>query len=323
MNDNPKNLKQLFQFTKLIREWFTNNQFLDVITPPLVHCPGIEPHIHPFKVTNANPKSQLREDYYLHTSPEFFMKRLLSLEFDKIFSLNYVFRDEANSPIHRPQFLMLEWYRRNHLYSQIMQDCQDLIHFLIQKSPKDITPIIPYDCQMKILSMREVFYKFLSVDLYDLLNEDKIISYIQKNHSDIPLPIQKVAWEDYFFLLFLNKIETQLNEIPLLIIKEFPYQLSALSRIKPSDKNVCERFELYINGIEVANAYQELNDIDEQRSRAANQINEKFNLYNYKVPSPNLLFNAIEKGIGESAGIALGVERLLMCLWGTSNPFLT
>jgi lysyl-tRNA synthetase class 2 len=112
---------------KGIRAFFENDGFIDIITPPMVENPGMETHIHPFQVAHA--KSATLSNLYLHTSPEFHMKELISRGFEKIFTLSYAFRDEPNSDNHRPQFLMLEWYRKNAHYTKIMDDCEGLFKF--------------------------------------------------------------------------------------------------------------------------------------------------------------------------------------------------
>src|SRR5688500_2752905 len=112
-----------FEFIQIIRNYFMEQGFLDVLTPPAVENPGMEVHIHPFQLHSV--RSQTNVPLYLHTSPEFCMKELLADEkeqLDNIFSLSYCFRDEPDSPIHRSQFIMLEWYRKNERYEKIMQD---------------------------------------------------------------------------------------------------------------------------------------------------------------------------------------------------------
>ena len=114
-----------------IRTFFKERDFLDVLTPPMVSNPGMEVHIHPFQINKAINKEET--PYYLHTSPEFWMKHLLSEGLEKIFTLNYCFRDEPQSPIHRPQFIMLEWYRAGEHYEKIISDCFDLYKYCHEK----------------------------------------------------------------------------------------------------------------------------------------------------------------------------------------------
>src|SRR3989339_1032692 len=310
-------LYPLFLLTQSIRTFFTQNGFLDIITPPMVKNPGIETHIHPFEVVSA--ANRKTSGSYLHTSPEFHMKELLSWGYEKIFTLGYCFRDENKSPIHRQQFVMLEWYRANSRYESIMEDCEKLLAFCVSEFKRNGIAISgdflssPF-CKMTV---QELFFKFLSVDILSFLEIGKIKKLLLDTFPEAPCPAgDDLAWDDYFFLLFLNKIEPRLKEIPLLILYEYPYHLSALSTIKATDSRVCERFEIYIHGVEIGNCFNELCDINIQKERFHQQHAAKKKLYGYSLPTPQVLFNALERGLPPSAGIAVGVERLMMALTG-------
>lgn len=282
--------------------------------------PGMEVHIHPFQLHSVN-KEELRP-LYLHTSPEFCMKELLASDegFDKIFSLSYCFRDEPDSPIHRSQFLMLEWYRKNERYESIMQDIEGLIAYVIEEGKKRNFPQRLKDQKLIKKTMQELFQEELQIDI---LNYSDIpsIKNLLKNYSDVPVPNVELEWDDYFFLLYLNRIEPVLIKYPLLMITEFPAPLSALSTLKASDPRVCERFEVYINGIELCNCFNELTDANEQRRRFKIQNDLKQKIYHYQLPDPQNFYQTMDKGFPPSAGIALGVERLLHSLFDIENPF--
>ncbi len=314
-------LKQQFTLIQIIRDFFTSQNFTDVLTPPMVPNPGYEAHIHPFSVYSTINKKLTGE--YLQTSPEFYMKHLLSEGFEKIFNISYCFRDEPSSPIHRNQFLMLEWYRTNAYYYQIMDDCEALINFTINELTKKSIKLRRPEMKLQRKTVQEVFDFYLKINILDFNTNEKIRKLITDKFQDVPLPkSDKLSWDDYFFLLFLNKIEPFLkDDFPFLILYEFPEQLSALSTIKKDNQKVCERFEIFINGIELANCFNELRDIKIQEERFLEQNSIKKNLYNYELPRPQILFDALEKGFPESAGIALGVERLLYSLVDTDNPF--
>ena len=317
-----KEIKQKFTLIQTIRNFFLKEGFLDVLTPPIVSHPGIEPHIHPFKVVPAQSSPQkMSRDLFLHSSPEFCMKELLSHGLQKIFTISYSFRDEAKSPHHREQFLMLEWYRAQSHYSKIMEDCENLWSFCHQEFLKRAVESRPLR-----MTIAELFMKHLNMDILEYLDKAKLRDFILKKYPDIPLPNseedQDMIWDDYFFLLFLNKIEPELNNYPFLILYEYPHHLSALSTIKKEDPRVCERFEIYINGIEVANCFNELCDLELQKSRAEKDLTLKQRLYKYSLPRPGLLYRSLERGLPPSSGIALGVERWLMALTQIENPFI-
>lgn len=285
------------------------------MVPPMVENPGMEPHIHSMKVLGAKDNKELG---YLQTSPEFFLKKVLSLkseELKNIFSLTYCFRDEPNSGLHRNQFIMLEWYRTGAHYSQIMKDTEELIKLCSQQFNNPIN-------QIEKKTVNQIFNEILGFSILDYLDCEKLKAYIQKNFDDIHVPQQKLPWEDYFFLLFLNKIEPELKKYPAIFLYEFPAPLAALSTLKPEDTRVCERFEIYCYGIELANCYNELTDLEEQKARFEQQANLKKELYNYQLPSPNEFYQTLERGLPHSAGIALGIERLQMILTNSNDGFL-
>lgn len=289
----------------------------------MVENPGMETHIHPFQVRSVIKNKNL--DLYLHTSPEFFMKKLLSEGFEKIFNISYCFRDEPNSPIHRSQFLMLEWYRVHVHYNQIMEDCENVIRFCVQELKTKNIPLRKNIESMKFTkkTIQELFFEILNINILDYLEHDTLLKLIQNQFTDVPLPknTKDLSWDDLYFLLFLNKVEPHLTQYPYLLLYEFPCHLSALSTIKKDNPKVCERFEIYLNGIELCNCFNELRDISIQKKRFSEQVQDKKKLYNYELPEPQVLYQSLEKGFPPSAGIALGIERLLLGLVDIENPF--
>lgn len=309
--------KYQFQFIQAMRNFFVKEGFIDVLTPPIVQNPGMETHIHPFEVYSKN-KQQL-QNLYLHTSPEFMMKELLAKEeFDKIFTITYCFRDEPISSIHRPQFLMCEWYRKNERYEMIMSDVKRLI-LSLQESLNTAIKIKSEDFKRK--TVQELFIETIDLDILEYLETQKLKKKIETDYKDVPLPDCECSWDDYFFLLFLNKVEPQLSNYKALFLYEYPAPLSALSTIKESDSRVCERFELYIEGIEICNCFNELTDFSEQAKRFAQQSQDKQAEYQYELPSPARFLNTIKNGYPKSSGIALGVERLYKCLTNKDQIF--
>ncbi len=290
------------------------------MTPPAVENPGMEIHIHPFELIKARDKTSA--GLYLHTSPEFYMKELLAMNQDltNIFNLSYCFRDEPDSPIHRNQFLMLEWYRKNERYEKIMYDIVDLIKYCQQYLAQFERPIVTTE-HFPNVTVQELFQDYLNFDILDFLDSDDLKNKIEKDFKDVPLPHASCSWDDYFFLLFLNKIEPQLINYPFLLIKEYPAPLSALSTLKENDPRVCERFEVYMNGVELCNCFNEITDHQELKLRFKAQQQEKKIVYNYELPWPNRFMKIMKDGYPKSSGIALGVERLLHSLTGIEQPF--
>ena len=296
-------LEKKFLGIQLIRNWFLKEGFLDVMTPSIVQCPGIEPHLHPFSVIGEHHQG------YLQTSPEFHMKELLSHGLEKIFTLTYSFRDEPVSETHRPQFIMLEWYRAGEHYEKIKEDTKSLINYLVNELPGA-------DDQFKgeffEWTIKEAFQKFCGVDLDQYQDRSSLYEKMKNDFNELPLPkIEEVTWDDLFFILFLNVIEPELKNYSKVILKEYPASQAALSTLKKNDTSVCERFEVYLNGVEIGNCFNELTDLSIQKKRYLEAKKERMELYQKEIPEPMILFDALERGLPNSAGIAVGVERLI------------
>jgi lysyl-tRNA synthetase class 2 len=301
-----------FHLIAAIRTFFQRKGFLDVITPPAVENPGMEAHIHPF---------QIREiPLFLHTSPEFAMKELLSLGLEKIFTISYAFRNDPLSPIHRPQFLMLEWYRSKARYETIMDDCQELFNEVLFHLKKNNIPTVTDEVVFKKKTIREVFHEHLKIDILDYLDRDGLLKLIRKKFPEVPFS-PSLYWEDAFFLLFLNKIEPFLDTKMPLILYEYPASLAAYSTLKKNDPRLAERFEIYWQGMELANCFNELTDPKEQAIRLEEQGKLKMDLYGQTLPVPRKFLQTMERGLPPSSGIALGVERFLKAATGMENPF--
>ena len=317
---------ELFSLQRAIRDFFNERNFIEVMTPPMVSNPGMEVHIHPFEVYSK--QTDKSSGQFLHTSPEFYMKEILSKGFTDIFTLSYSFRDEPTSTLHRNQFVMLEWYRDQARYEIIMQDLESLLQYCFEYFKRNNLMLHSnFNNLDKILikkkTIQEIFQETLAIDILDYLDPKKLKVLIKEKFKDVPIPEEDLVFEDYFFLLFLNKIEPLLKEEPFIILYEYPAPLKALSTLKEDDPRVCERFELYAHGIELCNCFQELCDLQEQKKRFLEQALEKENLYGYQLPQATVLYEALGRGLQKPSGIALGVERLLMVLTGRDNPFFT
>lgn len=313
----------LFKTIGTCRQFFIEQGFTETPTPPAVPNPGMEAHLHPFQLLSVKDNKSL--PLYLHTSPEFYMKELLSQGFEKIYNISWCFRDEPKSETHRSQFLMIEWYRANSHYQEILKDTLGLIQFTHQKLLEEGLDVIPTP-PIKKVTVDELFKTYLGFSILDYLEVESLETLILKSYPELlsEKPKDPWPWEDYFFLLFLNKIETEFYQYPVLVVDEFPAPLAALSTLKKEDPRVCERFEIYLRGIELCNCFNELTNLDEQKERMNDEAKKKLDLYKYKLPAPDILYNALKKGLPPSAGIALGVERLYLGLMKEPqkvNPF--
>ncbi len=314
--------KGLFQTIGACRQFFAENGFLETPTPPLVEHPGMETHLHPFQVKSVYKNELL--PLYLHTSPEFEMKSLLSQGFENIYHLGYCFRDEPSSHTHRPQFLMLEWYRNGAYYHEILKDTLSLINY-VHHQLKSVGLPVYENLETLKFTVVELFEEYIG---FQAIDYETPLAFAQKIHHEYPELLSTVdkdnlwPWEDYFFLLFLNKIESTFKKGTIVVVDEFPAPLAALSTLKSDNPKVCERFEVYLSGIELCNCFNELTNLDEQRARFKEEASKKKNLYGYHLGEPQRLYESLERGLPKSAGNALGVERLYMGLLREEvNPF--
>ena len=244
------------------------------------------------------------------------MKQVLAQneELSKIYTISYCFRDEPHSPHHRNQFLMLEWYRRGANYFAIMDDIENLVNSLKTQFKKDVV-------KFERRTVQDIMQEYANLDILEYEDASELKNKISKDLKSVPLPSQNCEYDDYFFLIFLNLIEPHLKNHPYLILSEYPAPLAALSTIKENDPRVCERFECYIKGIEIANCFNESTDINEIKSRFKQQSDFKKEIYGYQLPNPEQFLQMMQKGYPKSAGIALGVERLIGTLFELENPF--
>lgn len=296
---SKERFQEIFYATDKIRTFFREKEFLDVVSPPLVENPGMETHLHPFRVQSMAGHS-LPKESYLHTSPEFAMKEVLAEGFEKIFQISYCFRDEPASENHRHQFLMLEWYRRNESLMKIKEDC----HQLIQEFHDD--PVI-----IKSHKVDDLFREFCHFSILDLLEPKELRKKIDLDFKKYSQPdLSSFLWEDLYFLLFLNEIEPRFRGLGWIFLEDFPAPLAALSELNPSDSRIASRFELYFGETEIANAFQELTSLEELEKRFEKQSEEKKKTYGYQLPRPERFYRVMEN-FPSSAGIALGVERFI------------
>ena len=279
-------LKSRARIIQSIRTFFEVRGFLEVETPLLIPANAPEEHIEPFRSGNL----------YLQTSPELCMKRLLCRGHDRIFQICRCWRNYERGSRHIPEFTMLEWYRSDSNYEALMQDCEQLLAHIAKDCLS--TTIVNYntrpialDDSFKRISVREAFNEFTDLNM------------------------EAAVRDGSFDELMVTKIEPALVQDKPVLLFDYPIEMAALARPKPGDNSVAERFELYAGGMELANGFSELNDPVEQRSRflKVNQARIKKGLPALPIPET---FLAELEAMPPSAGIALGVDRLVMLFTG-------
>jgi lysyl-tRNA synthetase class 2 len=282
---------------KSIRDYFYARDVMEVETPLISAAGNPDPVIHSIR-TDAGS--------YLRTSPEFALKRLLAAGSGDIFELGRVFRAGESGRSHNPEFTMLEWYRTGMNYHQLMDEVTGLVlHCGCGKF--DQWP------QQK-LSYQQLFLRYAGLDPFTATEQDLRATALAHGIDDIEL--DRKQWLD---LLTGVVIQPALPEQSLTFVYDFPEDQAALARIRPGKPPLAERFELYLGRTELVNGYQELTDADEQQKRfeADNRRRQERGLAVY--PIDHNLVKALAYGLPECAGVALGVDRLLMAVSGVDS----
>ncbi|HEV2547048.1 MAG TPA: EF-P lysine aminoacylase EpmA [Stellaceae bacterium] len=308
-----------------IRAFFAERDFVEVDTPALQVSPGLEPHLMAFATELAEPDEAPRPRY-LHTSPELAMKKLLVAGVPRLFQLTHCFRNGERGATHHPEFTMLEWYRAGAGYRDLMADCEALLrtclaaagaaHFAWHGNTADPKASWEY------LSIAEALQRHAQIDLLATAPDPMEPSLDRLAEAARPLAIAPHAgdtWEDFFFRIFLDRIEPKLGMGAPTVLYDYPISMAALARPKPEDARLAERFELYVCGLELANAFGELTDATAQRARFLADQEKKRTRYGMTYPIDEDFLAALAHGMPDSAGIALGVDRLVMLATGAAH----
>jgi elongation factor P--(R)-beta-lysine ligase len=309
-----------------VRKFFAENEFVEVETPALQVSPGLEPHLRAFATTLHDPGEGRGRELYLHTSPEFAMKKLLAAGLPHIWQLAHVFRDGERSATHHPEFSMLEWYRAGAGYEVLMADCEVLLQHAQRAAGAGVLSwqgrMADANRPFERLSVAMAFERFAGIGVLatapDPARPDIALLAAAAEKIGI-VPRADDDWETLFFRIFLERIEPYLGIGAPTILYDYPVSLAALSRPKPGDPRLCERFELYVCGLELANAFGELTDPTEQRRRFRIDQEKKQALYGDTYPIDEDFLAALEHGLPECSGIALGFDRLVMLLTGAER----
>ena len=304
---NKNNFILRAKIIEIIRTFFKEEGFLELDPPTLIKYPDSEPHLSPVPVQIQNEKKEKFQGY-LHTSPEYTMKKALAGGMNKIFAITHCFRDcEFFGGHHNPEFTMLEWYRTEEDFYKIMEDCENIFKLIAKKIGISKIGKIESEKNWKKISMKELWQKYVGVNLDDYCKTKQMYELCKNLGFK---PEKNEPFEDLFYRIFLNKIENNLGKNVPTIIYNYPVQMASLAKISNENPKYAERFELYVNGMELANAFSELTDENEQRKRAKKD-NPSFGI-------DEELINAVEK-MPKSAGIALGIDRLVMLFAGCEN----
>jgi lysyl-tRNA synthetase class 2 len=321
-----RGLEQRGRILGAIRDFFAARGYVEVDTPALQVSPGLEPHLRAFATTLHDPRDHGAVRRYLHTSPEFAMKKLLVAGLQRIWQLSHVFRDGERSATHHPEFAMLEWYRVGASYRDLMDECEALVRTC--QDAAGVEALVwrgrAADARFawRRLSVAAAFSELCGIDLLatapDPLAPD-VESLAAAARQIGVAPHAGDDWEALFFRIFLERIEPVLGRGAPTILYDYPLSMAALARRSPGDPRLAERFEVYVCGLELANAFGELTDPAEQRARFAADQARKQALYGETYPIDEDFLAALEHGLPECAGIALGFDRLVMLATGADD----
>jgi elongation factor P--(R)-beta-lysine ligase len=300
------------ELTQATRRFFQQRGYTEVETPYAVPSPGEEVHLRPFATTRYHPDGAA-EPQWLHTSPEFAMKRLLVAGAGPIFQFARVWRNGEASATHAPEFTMLEWYRPGAGMDALIAETTDLLRSVLP--PAVMSRGVRTDLsQIQRLTLQDAFQRFVGADLLAIGEDAAALAAAANTRLR-----DGETWEDLFFRLLLERIEPHLGREHPTFLTHWPAAQAALARRDPADPRVAERFELFVCGIELANAFAELTDAAEQRARFAADRARRHALSGPDWPLDEDFLAALAHGMPASAGIALGFDRLAMIASGADR----
>jgi elongation factor P--(R)-beta-lysine ligase len=291
---------------RAVRGWFDGEGFLSVETPARVPAPGQEVHLDAF-AAGAGPGGPR----WLVTSPEYHMKRLCAAGFERIVQLGKAWRADETGPHHEPEFLLAEWYRARAPLATIADDCEALVRVAVAAggaAPAGLDLEGPFERT----TVREVFARHAGVEL---AGDESAEGLAAKARGAGVVTGGATSWDDIFFQIFLDRVEPRLGHGRPTFVFDWPAPLGALARRKADDPRLVERFELYANGLELANAFGELTDPIEQRARFAAESATRARL-GKTVYAPDERLLAALPHMPPTAGVALGLDRLVMLALG-------
>jgi lysyl-tRNA synthetase class 2 len=303
------------------RAWFDAQGSVEVDPAGLQVSPGNETHLHAFATTALDGAGGART-LYLHTSPEFAMKKLLAAGETQIHAFAPVWRNRERGPLHAPEFTMLEWYRAGADYTVLMDDCAALLTLAARAAGSDMlrwrrATCDPFAAPERV-TVADAFTRFAGVDLMATIHADgtpdRAALAAQAPGAGIRVE-EDDTWSDILSKVLVARVEPHLGHGRATILDRYPLAEAALARPTPDDPRLAERFELYACGVELANGFGELTDPVEQRRRFRADMTEKARLYGESYPLDEDLLAALAH-MPPASGIALGFDRLVALATG-------
>lgn len=316
-----------------VRRYFDAQNFVEVETPALQVSPGMEPHLTAFATDLHEPfETDAARRLYLHTSPEFAMKKLLVGGMPRIFQLARTWRNGERSALHHPEFTMLEWYRADAGWRDVATDCEAIVRSALGAAKiggiggDQVMRFGGLQCDPEkpwtYMSVAGAFDHYCGIDLMATMPDP-----LKPDGAALAAEALRIGvrtdecddWEAVFFRLLLDRVEPSLGVGAPCVLYDWPLSMAALARQSPTDGRFAERFEVFVCGVELANGFGELTDAAEQRRRFEADLGRKQALYGHTYPIDEDFLSALSYGMPESAGIALGLDRLVMLCTGAAS----
>lgn len=318
-----------------VRRFFEQRGFLEVQTPCWVMEPGTDLHLDPFRsfyspqpeqLTSADEQAPVTQGQirlgYLQTSPEFAMKALLSEGYERIYQLTRAWRNGEITPLHQPEFTILEWYRAWEPMSLLMDEVEALTRQLLEgqalvgcgDQPQSVDLSEPFTR----MTMQELCMWSCGFDLLECLSFERLKEAMREQLPELRIE-RAQTWDELFFQLQISALDPFLEQLGAVFITHWPRPLAVLAKADEQDPRVAQRFELYIAGVELANGFYELTDPREQRGRFVDDLRERRARRLPDLPMPERFLAALERGVPPSSGVAMGVDRLLMLRTGAAT----
>lgn len=303
-------LKLRARMLERLRAFFAERAVLEVETPMLSRAAATDPNLASLATRYTGPGCSQGLTLYLHTSPELPMKRLLAADSGSIYQLCKVFRDGEAGRLHNPEFTMLEWYRVGHDPHQLMDDVAALVLYSLEDRLAQR--------EAEKLSYRDAFLRYCHLDPHTA-GVDAFTDCARRREIPIPnnMPRDNLdPWRDF---LLTHVVEPQLGQGRLTFLYDYPASQAALARVRSETPPVAERFELYLEGVELANGFHELGNAAEQRRRFEADLARRRERGLPTVPMDEHLLEALARGLPDCSGVALGFDRLVMLATGAQS----
>jgi elongation factor P--(R)-beta-lysine ligase len=289
------NLRLRHAVTRGLRAHLDERGLLEVETPAMVPCPGLDVHLDAIEVLG------MRAPRWLHTSPEYQMKRLLTTSVPGVYQLGKAFRRGERGTLHEPEFTMLEWYRTFASADDLMRDTEALVADVAQRvlgttHVPGIAHAVDVVAPWERLRVADAFERYAGISLESVVHDD-----------------------DRYYRTLAEQIEPNLGRERPVFLTHYPARMASLARLCEDDPRYAERFEAYVDGVELCNGFGELTDPVEQRARLERDRAERSKLGRSVYPLDERFLSALQEGIPPSAGNALGVDRLVMLLAGAKH----